>query len=70
MASPRLTVIQSEKTTVTSSRVSRSSMSDDDIWKRLQEAGFDEDSIKRRDKASLIAYITKLEAEVYLFIYF
>lgn len=64
MASPRLTVIQSEKATVTSSsRVLRNS--DDDIWKRLEEAGFDEESIKRRDKASLIAYMTKLEAEVF-----
>lgn len=68
MASPRLTVIQSEKTTVTSSsRVLRNS--DDDIWKRLEEAGFDEDSIKRRDKASLIAYISKLEAEVFFLIF-
>lgn len=66
MASPRLTVIQSEKTTVTSSsRVLRNS--DDDIWKRLEEAGFDEESIKRRDKASLIAYISKLESEVFFF---
>ncbi|KAL8117838.1 uncharacterized protein LOC141723420 isoform X2 [Apium graveolens] len=64
MSTPRLTVIQSDKTTVTSSpRVLRNS--DDDIWKRLEEAGFDEDSIKRRDKASLIAYITKLESEIY-----
>lgn len=43
----------------------RSSFSDDGIWKRLRDAGFDEDSIRRRDKAALIAYIAKLEAEVY-----
>ncbi|XP_057528538.1 protein CROWDED NUCLEI 4 isoform X2 [Amaranthus tricolor] len=39
--------------------------SDDGIWKRLRDAGFDEDSIRRRDKAALIAYIAKLEAEIY-----
>lgn len=47
------------------SRVLRTPLSDEAIWKRLKEAGFDEDSIKRRDKATLIAYIAKLEAEVY-----
>ena len=31
------------------------------------EAGFDEDSIKKRDKAALIASIAKLESEVCLF---
>lgn len=44
---------------------SRVSLTDESIWKRLREAGFDEDAIKRRDKASLIAYIAKLEAEIY-----
>lgn len=39
-------------------------VSDETIWKRLKEAGFDEESIKRRDKAALITYIAKLEAEV------
>lgn len=43
---------------------SRSPLSDETLWKRLGDAGFDEDSIKRRDKAALIAYIAKLEAEV------
>ncbi|XP_072986262.1 nuclear matrix constituent protein 1b-like isoform X1 [Typha latifolia] len=38
---------------------------DEAIWKRLREAGFDEESVKRRDKAALIAYITKLESEIY-----
>lgn len=38
---------------------------DESIWKRLRDAGFDEDSIRRRDKAALIAYIAKLEAEIY-----
>ncbi|XP_038701948.1 protein CROWDED NUCLEI 4-like isoform X2 [Tripterygium wilfordii] len=40
-------------------------LSDDAIWKRLKDAGFDEDSIKNRDKAALIAYIAKLEAEIF-----
>ncbi|XP_043710034.1 protein CROWDED NUCLEI 4-like isoform X2 [Telopea speciosissima] len=38
-------------------------LADEAICKRLREAGFDEESIKRRDKASLIAYIAILEAE-------
>ena len=46
------------------SRVLQSPLSDETIWKRLKEAGFDEESIRRRDKAALIAYIAKLEAEV------
>lgn len=45
-------------------RVSKTPLTDEVIWKRLREAGFDEDSIKRRDKAALIAYIAKLETEV------
>lgn len=45
-------------------RVLQSPFADETIWKRLKEAGFDEESIKRRDKAALIAYIAKLEAEV------
>lgn len=32
-----------------------------------KEAGFDQDSIKKRDKAALIASIAKLESEVCLF---
>lgn len=47
-----------------SSRVLQSPLSDESIWKRLKEAGLDEVSIKRRDKAALIAYIAKLETEV------
>lgn len=46
------------------SRVSKSSLGDETIWKRLKEAGFDKESIKKRDKAALIAYIAKLEAEL------
>ncbi|MQL79479.1 hypothetical protein Taro_011930 [Colocasia esculenta] len=42
-----------------------SPLTDEAIWKRLREAGFDEEMIKRRDKAALIAYISKLEAEIY-----
>lgn len=41
------------------------SVGDEAIWKRLREAGFDEESVKRRDKAALIAYISKLESEVF-----
>lgn len=37
---------------------------DDAIWSKLREAGFDEESLKRRDKAALIAYISRLESEV------
>lgn len=44
-----------------------SPLTDDAIWKRLKDAGFDEESIKQRDKAALIAYIAKLEAEVNIF---
>ncbi|XP_043714451.1 protein CROWDED NUCLEI 4-like [Telopea speciosissima] len=40
-------------------------LADEAIWQRLREAGFDEDSIKRRDKAALIAYIAKLETEIF-----
>lgn len=48
------------------SRVLQTPLADEVIWRRLKEAGFDEESIKRRDKAALIAYIAKLEAEVCL----
>lgn len=47
------------------SRVLRSPLSDEAIWKRLKDAGFDEESIRRRDKAALIAYIAKLEADIF-----
>ncbi|KAG2408503.1 Protein CROWDED NUCLEI 4 [Vigna angularis] len=47
------------------SRVLKSPLTDDQIWKRLRNAGFDEESIKHKDKAALIAYIAKLEAEIY-----
>ncbi|CAI9775138.1 unnamed protein product [Fraxinus pennsylvanica] len=33
------------------------------IWKKLKEAGFDEESIKRRDNATLVVYIAELEVE-------
>ena len=46
-------------------RVFRTPLTDEAIWKRLKEAGFDEESIKRRDKAALIANIARLEAEVF-----
>ncbi|GFY86673.1 little nuclei4 [Actinidia rufa] len=63
MASP-----QSERLAITPtpiSRVLRTPLGDEAIWKRLGEAGFDEESIKRRDKTALIAYIAKIEAELY-----
>ncbi|KAI9166268.1 hypothetical protein LWI28_029261 [Acer negundo] len=47
------------------SRVLQSPLSDDRIWRRLKDAGLDEEAIKRRDKAALIAYIAKLETEIY-----
>ncbi|KAI4338911.1 hypothetical protein MLD38_023918 [Melastoma candidum] len=40
-------------------------MTDDPVWRRLRDAGFDEESIKRRDKAALIGYIAKLESEIF-----
>ncbi|KAJ4966526.1 hypothetical protein NE237_018375 [Protea cynaroides] len=40
-------------------------LTDGKISKRLREAGFNDESIKRRDKAALIAYIAKLEAEIF-----
>ncbi|XP_030496317.2 protein CROWDED NUCLEI 4 [Cannabis sativa] len=43
----------------------QSPLGDETIWKRLKEAGFDEESIRRRDKAALIGYIAKLEAEIF-----
>ncbi|XVF59202.1 hypothetical protein PTKIN_Ptkin07bG0256500 [Pterospermum kingtungense] len=47
------------------SRVLKSPFSDETIWKQLKEAGFDEESIRKRDKAALIAYIAKLETELF-----
>ncbi|KAJ9177413.1 hypothetical protein P3X46_012635 [Hevea brasiliensis] len=46
-------------------RVLKTPLSDETIWKRLKEVGFDEDSIRIRDKAALIAYIAKLESEIF-----
>ncbi|KAF8766218.1 hypothetical protein HU200_007724 [Digitaria exilis] len=37
---------------------------DEAIWRKLREAGFDEDTIRRRDKAALIGYISRLESEI------
>ncbi|XP_074574486.1 nuclear matrix constituent protein 1b-like [Curcuma longa] len=45
--------------------VAKTPLGDDAIWKRLRDAGLDEESVKKRDKAALIAYITKLETEIY-----
>jgi hypothetical protein len=51
--------------------VLKTPLTDEKIWKRLKEAGFDEESVKRRDKAALIAYIANLEAEVcFLLVHF
>ncbi|XP_062206985.1 nuclear matrix constituent protein 1b-like [Phragmites australis] len=38
---------------------------DEAIWRKLREAGFDEDAVRRRDKAALIAYISRLESQIY-----
>lgn len=74
MASPnpgsgRLALTPVNPTPISASvRVSKTPLTDEVIWKRLREAGFDEESIKRRDKAALIAYIAKLETEVFTFL--
>ena len=47
------------------SRALRGPLSDEEIWKRLKRAGFDEHSIQHKDKAALVAYIAKLEAQVH-----
>ncbi|KAK1300308.1 putative nuclear matrix constituent protein 1-like protein [Acorus calamus] len=39
--------------------------SEEAVWKRLREAGFEEGAIRRRDKAALIGFIAKLEAEIF-----
>jgi hypothetical protein len=44
----------------------RSAGGDEAIWMKLREAGFDEDAVRRRDKAALIGYISRLESEVNL----
>ncbi|CAO1946112.1 unnamed protein product [Urochloa humidicola] len=38
---------------------------DEAIWRKLREAGFDEEAVRRRDKAALIGYISRLESEIY-----
>ncbi|KAH9609023.1 hypothetical protein KSS87_004031 [Heliosperma pusillum] len=50
---------------VSTTPLSNGRYEDSAISKRLRDAGFDEDSVRRRDKAALIAYIAKLEAEIY-----
>ncbi|XP_022775072.1 protein CROWDED NUCLEI 4-like isoform X1 [Durio zibethinus] len=65
MASP-VTPCTSRALSITpGSRVLKSPLSDETIGRWLKEAGFDEESIKKRDKAALIAYIAKLEAELF-----
>ncbi|RDY03904.1 Protein CROWDED NUCLEI 4, partial [Mucuna pruriens] len=44
---------------------SRIPLSDEEIWKRLKQAGFDDSSIEHQDKATLVAYIAKLQAHIY-----
>ncbi|XP_075501393.1 uncharacterized protein LOC142539671 [Primulina tabacum] len=46
-------------------RVLKTPLTDEVLWKRLKESAFDEESINRMDKSALIAYIAKLEAEIY-----
>ncbi|GLU20175.1 hypothetical protein SLE2022_363870 [Rubroshorea leprosula] len=65
MASPITPTANRPLSITPGSRVLKTPLTDDAIWKRLKEAGFDEESIKRRDKAALIAYIAKLEAEIF-----
>ncbi|CAN6450673.1 unnamed protein product [Victoria cruziana] len=38
---------------------------EDEMWKRLREGGLDEENLRKKDKAALISYITKLETELY-----
>lgn len=57
--------VSTPTTTPSTSGLGFSPLSDESIWKRLSDAGFSEESIKRRDKAALIAYIASLEAEIY-----
>ncbi|XP_011627553.1 protein CROWDED NUCLEI 4 [Amborella trichopoda] len=38
---------------------------DEALWTRLREVGLDEETLKQRDKAALISYITKLESEMF-----
>ncbi|XP_020092264.1 protein CROWDED NUCLEI 4-like [Ananas comosus] len=61
MASPRLRVSPVAATSLGGG----GGGGDEALWKRLVEAGFDEESVRRRDKAALIAYIAKLESEIY-----
>ncbi|KAE8707004.1 hypothetical protein F3Y22_tig00110387pilonHSYRG00580 [Hibiscus syriacus] len=64
MASPFTQGTSTALSITPGSTVLRSPLGDETIWKRLKEAGFDEESNRRRDKAALIAYIAKLQAEV------
>ncbi|KAF7828586.1 protein CROWDED NUCLEI 4 [Senna tora] len=67
MGTPRsITPIFDKPLSVTPpSRVLRSPLTDHEIWSRLKQAGFHEESIKHKDKAALVAYVAKLEAEIY-----
>ncbi|CAL0314363.1 unnamed protein product [Lupinus luteus] len=47
------------------SRFLRSSLSNEGIWNRLKRAGLNEDSVNHKDKAALVSYIAKLEAQIY-----
>ncbi|KAH9304860.1 hypothetical protein KI387_009264, partial [Taxus chinensis] len=42
-----------------------SPMNESEMWRRLKAAGLDEETLQKKDKAALIAYITKLESELY-----
>lgn len=48
--------------------VLRNPLTDEALWKRLKDAGFDKESVKRRDKAALIANIARLETQVLFFL--
>jgi hypothetical protein len=37
---------------------------DEAIWRKLRDAGFDEESVRRLDKAKLIGYISRIESEL------
>lgn len=42
-----------------------SPVNENEMWRRLREVGLDEETLQKKDKAFLVAYITKLESELY-----
>ncbi|GLJ27154.1 hypothetical protein SUGI_0532370 [Cryptomeria japonica] len=42
-----------------------SPVNENEMWRRLKKVGLDEETLQKKDKAALIAHITKLETEIY-----